>query len=139
MTDIFWISREPHTDSCYCWCQAHLHVIKHFFLLSHCTSMINTLLQAFTYILVLLWWWNTGVNKSVSFCGCIVNSIRLTRWWHHINILHIQRNILHFYFLSTDHKTIERAFQISIYSEDTTVHVTFLKEAFNYLLFHRII
>lgn len=49
----FWISGEPHTDSCYCWCQSHLHVIKHFSILSHCTSMINTLLQAFTYILVL--------------------------------------------------------------------------------------
>lgn len=119
MIVIFWISGKPHTGSCYCWCQSHLHVIKHFSVLSHCTSMINTLLQAFTYILVLLWWWNTGVNKSLSICGCIVNSIRLTRWWYHINILHFQRSILHFYFLSTDHETIQRAFSnFSMFRKD---------------------
>lgn len=135
----FWISGEPHTDSCYFWCQSHLHVIKHFSILSHCTSMINTLLQAFTYILVLPWCWNTGVNKSLSFCGCIVNTIRLTRWWYPTNISRFQRNILHFYFLSTDDE-IQMVFQISPCSEETTVHATFLKEeAFDYLLFYRII
>lgn len=136
MTVIFWISEEPHTDSCFCWCQSHLRVIKHFSILSHCTSMINTLLQAFTYILVLLWCWNTGVNKSLSFCGCIVNSIRLTRWWYPTNILHFQRNILHFYFMSTDDEIL-MDFQISQCSEETTVHATFLKEeAFNNPVLH---
>lgn len=118
MIVIFWISWESHTDSCYCWCQSHLHVIKHFSVLSHCTSMINTLLQAFTYILV-LWWWNTGVNEPLSFWGCVVNSIRLTRCWYHIRILHFQSSILHFYFLKYRQWKIAKVFSnFSVFRRD---------------------
>lgn len=79
-------------------------------------------------------------HVSFSFHGCSVNNIRLTRWWYHINSLDCIGNKLHFYFfLSTDYKRTQRAFQISQCSEETIVNVTILKEAFDYLLFRRII
>lgn len=125
MVVIFGISGKPPVDSCYCWCQSHLYVIKHFSVLSHCTTMI-VLCDRHLLIHQAFCDSETSPSEAVKHrcpSACMAS-------FYHIDILHCLRNTLLFYFWVQTQKQYKGLSEfLNILN---TVHVTFLKKDFDY-------